>query len=215
MNRKHLLFFAVIVFVSSFVACKENPEKSAKESTPETPSIELSQEEIAQYTTTGKSIAKSTFMALSGKLKQALKEGGVEDAAEYCNLVAIPLTDSLAQLHNATIKRTSLKLRNPDNKPTDAELEMLNTYQARFAANTELKPEVHMLDEETVQFYAPIKTQQLCLTCHGIIGEELTQENYQTLKSLYPEDEATGYAENELRGMWSISFEKSQLTTSN
>jgi hypothetical protein len=215
MNPLNVLIATVTLSVFLLASCKEKSGTSGQEQAAKTIQAELSQEEIARYTETGKSIAKSTFTALSGELKKALQDGAVEDASKYCNLVAIPLTDSLSTVHNASIKRTSLKLRNPENEPTQAELDMLNTYQARFASNEELQPEVKRLDDGNVQFYAPILTQQLCLTCHGTVGQELARENYQTLKSMYPEDQATGYGENDFRGMWSITFDQSKISNPN
>lgn len=210
MNRNSIALFALSFFLIIFSACKENSgQTQSGKSAGDLPT--LSQEEQDQYMESGKTIAKATFMALSSNLQKALKEGGVAEAAEYCNIVAMPLTDSLSQVHNAQIKRTSQKLRNPENKPTEDELNTMYRYQDQLASSgAPLKPVVKAIDDQTVKFYAPIITQQLCLTCHGTIGEELTQENYSILKDLYPEDQATGYGEKELRGIWSITFDKSK-----
>lgn len=208
-NLLTLLFISLTVV--TFTACKEKSSESGTQETTETSVAELTPEEIQQFTETGKMIAQSTFIELSGNLKKALKEGGVKEAAEYCNIVAMPLTDSLSGIHNASIKRTSLKLRNPENKATAEELKILNEYESLFAGQQALKPMVKSLDLDYVQFYAPIMTKQLCLSCHGTIGEELTAENYAILKELYPEDKATGYAENDFRGMWSIKIKKESL----
>jgi hypothetical protein len=204
MKFNRFAFFTLLLVLVSFAACKEKNTDDTKEEA----SIELSQEEIQQYTEAGKTIAKATFTELSSNLKKALKEGGVKEAAEYCNIVAMPLTDSLSGIHEATIKRTSLKLRNPENKANAEELAMLKDYEAKFAAQQDLQPVVQALDSGTVQFYAPILTQQLCLSCHGSIGKELTQENYEIIRELYPEDKAIGYAEKDFRGMWSIQMKK-------
>ena len=48
----------------------------------------------------------------------------------------------------------------------------------------------------------------LCLKCHGKIGEELTQENADLIKKYYPNDLAVGYGKGGFRGVWSIGFEK-------
>ena len=207
LNRLYFIF--ILLTVLSLSACKENQKSTSADTDMANNITVLTQEEINHYTETGKLIAKATFKELSGKLQKALKEGGVQEAAEYCNVVALPLTDSLAKIHDVNIKRTSLKLRNPENKPTNAEIEMLNSYEQQIKDQMELKSSIVAGEENQVHFYAPILTQQLCLTCHGTIGEELTQTNYDIIKALYPDDSATGYKENELRGMWRISFDKS------
>jgi len=207
MKLSHLMLIAVTLITFTFIACKEkNTEDSSKEKS--TTLSELSQEEISNYKEIGKTIAKSTFMEMSGNLKKALQAGGVQEAAEYCNIVALPLTDSLSNVYNARIKRTSLKLRNTDNKPTTEELKILNDYEAKAAGQMVLSPLVQPNDDETVQFYAPIMTKQLCLSCHGTLGQELSEENYTYLKELYPSDNAIGYSENAFRGMWSIELKK-------
>lgn len=198
----------MMLVMASLAACKEKNTDDVKENKTAEAAPELSQEEIQQYTDAGKKIANATFMELSGNLKKALKEGGVKEATEYCNVVAMPLTDSLSGVHEASIKRTSLKLRNSQNKANAEELALLNKYEAQFAAQQELKPMVKAIDSHTVQFYAPILTQQLCLSCHGTIGKELSKENYEIIRELYPEDQAIAYAEKDFRGMWSIQMKK-------
>ena len=56
-------------------------------------------------------------------------------------------------------------------------------------------------------FYAPILLQQKCLTCHGIIGEDITFKTDSIIKSIYQNDVATGFKEGDLRGIWSITFQ--------
>ena len=211
MTTKTLLLMAGLA--TGMMACQ--PKEKTTPNADETPTTEVSAsiqtltpEESQAYAEKGKMIAKATFEALSGNLKKALKEGGVKEASEYCNIVAMPLTDSLATLHQASIKRTSLKLRNPENKPSANELSVLKEYEQLAMVGSELNPRVQAIGSDRVAFYAPIKTQQLCLSCHGVIGEELTRDNYAILYSLYPEDQATGYADNQFRGMWSIEFQR-------
>ena len=46
----------------------------------------------------------------------------------------------------------------------------------------------------------------MCLQCHGT-EKEVSPETYKAIKNLYPKDRALGYAENEVRGIWSIQFQ--------
>ena len=70
----------------------------------------------------------ATFSVLSGQLQKALKAGGLDSAIHYCNLAAMPLVDSLSQLHKAQIRRTSMKVRNPNN----------STYPGRKIGSTDI-----------------------------------------------------------------------------
>ncbi|MCP3928451.1 MAG: DUF3365 domain-containing protein [Bacteroidetes bacterium] len=165
----------------------------------------LSEEETASYLKKGQSIASGTFTVLSGKLQSALKENGVQGALEYCKLTAFPIVDSLSEAHNAEIRRTSLKVRNPQDAPDEIEKTILDKFHKMELKGESIKPIVQR-EGENVAFYAPIRILPLCTQCHGEVGEGLTQENNNFIQSLYPEDKAIGYAENDLRGIWSIRF---------
>ncbi|MEK7255034.1 MAG: DUF3365 domain-containing protein, partial [Bacteroidota bacterium] len=166
----------------------------------------LSEMEKTEYLEKGKTIAGATFAALSSRLTAALEEGGVANAVQYCNLVALPLTDSLSKENNAVIRRTSLQLRNLQNAPSDWEQILLHDYQANAQAGKEIKPTVQLLEDSSVAFAAPILAAPLCLKCHGKTGETMTAADYSIIQKLYPQDQATGYSEGDLRGMWSITF---------
>ncbi len=161
-----------------------------------------------EYLEKGKAIAEATFAELSGKLATAIEEKGISGAIEYCNLAAMPLVDSLSKAHNASIRRTSLRVRNPKNAPNNWEKGILSTYETQHQAGQELKPIVKELDEHTVAFTAPIMMKPLCLQCHGEIGTDIATDNYVTIKKLYPEDEAFGFVDRQFRGIWSITFNK-------
>lgn len=156
----------------------------------------------------GKQVAKATFKTLSENLQKAMKKGGVPNALEYCNLAAMPLVDSLSKVHDAEIRRTSLKVRNPKNKPTPQELEQLQAYEKQSLAGEKLNAVVKEIDPHTVAFYAPISIMPLCEKCHGEVGNALLEKDYEVVQKLYPEDKAIGYVSGDLRGIWSVSFKK-------
>jgi hypothetical protein len=199
--------FLLSMLIGTWIAVSCGPNEAAKESGSNT----LTEAESAVYVEKGKVIAGTTFSALSSRLQAAMKEGGVPQAIAYCNLNAYPLTDSLAKANQAEIRRTSLLTRNPENAPNMAEKVMLDEYAAAAGEGKELKPQVVLLDDETVAFYAPIKVNAFCLQCHGKLGENLTEENYAIIKENYPDDQAIGYLDGDLRGMWSIKFQRDDL----
>lgn len=69
------------------------------------------------------------------------------------------------------------------------------------------KPSVTVNMEGKTAFYAPIITNSLCLNCHGRV-DEIGVENYSIIKALYPEDKAVDFGVGDLRGIWSITFNK-------
>ena len=47
-----------------------------------------------------------------------------------------------------------------------------------------------------------------CLQCHGNVENQIEEETFKTIKVLYPNDQALGYDVNNVRGIWSITFNK-------
>lgn len=62
------------------------------------------------------------------------------------------------------------------------------------------------MDKQKIAFYAPIKVNAFCLQCHGELGQTLQEEDYAMIKERYPGDQALGYVNGDLRGMWSIQW---------
>ncbi|MBD78854.1 MAG: hypothetical protein CL840_08030 [Crocinitomicaceae bacterium] len=160
----------------------------------------------AEYLEKGNQIAKASFEALSGKLKNTIATDGIEGAIRTCNIHASPLVDSLSNEYGATIKRTSLKIRNEVNSPSPDEKHILKLYSRAKDANETLMPIV-LLDSNWVSFYSPILVKPICLNCHGEPNQDLDISTIDLLRSMYPTDRAYGYKEDELRGIWSIKFE--------
>ncbi|MBK9015821.1 MAG: DUF3365 domain-containing protein [Saprospiraceae bacterium] len=169
---------------------------------------QFSPDEEKVYLDKGKAIAAATFTTLSGQLTAALEKEGVAGAVRYCNLAAMPLLDSLSKANNATIRRTSGKPRNPLDAPTEWEAELLSAFQLEASKGEQPMPRLKLLDEKKVAFAAPIMLQPLCTKCHGAVGTDIAEGDYAVIKELYPQDQAVGYKPGELRGMWSITFER-------
>ncbi|MCB0409012.1 MAG: DUF3365 domain-containing protein [Flavobacteriales bacterium] len=198
-TKKYFLLLGVVTLF--FIGCGEtsNPDKQLAL---EEPIVE--ELDSAKYLKEGGEIAQATFKVLSENLQKAMAEGGVENALKFCNVNAMPLTDSLSKHYNVEIKRTSHKVRNPKNAPTVQEQVNIDAY----LANKMTKPTLQENPNHSVSFYAPITMKGLCVVCHGQVGTTLAEKDYQIIQSLYPQDKAIGFNVDELRGMWSITFNK-------
>ncbi|MCF6360113.1 MAG: DUF3365 domain-containing protein [Cyclobacteriaceae bacterium] len=170
----------------------------------------LTDEQIEKYTSQGNKIAQASFKKLSNQLQAAIKAGGVENAVGFCNVAALPLTDSLSTKYNAIIKRTSLKLRNSKNGPDSLEKKMLDMYliMSRMR-NPIMIPKILEKNKDKIQFYAPIMiANETCLKCHGIIEQTMLKDDYDIIKRFYPNDKAIDYKLGQFRGMWSITLKQ-------
>lgn len=212
MKKLALLF----ITASLFVACSSpNEQELADKKQAEQDSLEIVKqqqldEEKAKYGEIGFKYASTTKATLGKNLTGAIMEGGTEHALDFCNVQAMPLTDSMSQLHNAKITRVSDKARNSNNAANAKELEQIQYYKDLIAegkSGKDIKPNVE-IEGNSVHFYYPIITNEMCLQCHGTKEEVVKPATLAMLADLYPEDKATGYGDNEVRGVWSIIFEK-------
>ena len=158
------------------------------------------------YADIGLEYALETKKILGKNLMGAIQQKGTLEALAFCNHQAIPLTDSMATKYNATIKRVSDKNRNPNNKANQEELHYIAQFKKELVAKQDIKPVV-LEKGNKIQFYYPIETNTMCLKCHGKPEQIKPEVRAKTLQ-LYPKDLAIGYSENEVRGIWSITFDK-------
>lgn len=191
-----VLTIAVILMVFS---CK-NPEKGEV-------TKEITENKDSIYKAKGVLFAQSTQKVLGKNLMQAMEKGGPEYALAFCNTKAMPLTDSMAVHHNVKIGRVSDKPRNPNNNASAEQENFIDTFKGQLANGDKVEP-ILTEKEGKIHFYAPIITNSLCLKCHGDTKTDIDDTVIKSLANLYPEDEATGYTENQVRGAWHIVMEK-------
>lgn len=159
------------------------------------------------YGERGLKYALSTKQVLGKNLMGKIQKEGTLAALEFCNIEAFPLTDSMAVYHNAKIKRVTDKPRNSKNKANNEEVKYINIFKNEVANNKESKPIV-VKTSEVVKVYYPIKTNGMCLQCHGTPKTQILEKTFSKIKELYPNDKAVGYDINEVRGIWNVSFQK-------
>lgn len=154
----------------------------------------------------GKTAAQQTGGALMGVLVQKIQEEGVEAAIDFCAVRALPLTDSVSQATGVTISRVSHRPRNPVNAANEQEREILQRFAERLGQGAQPRPVVQK-KQGGYLFYAPITiASETCLNCHGVLGKDIRPEVQEKIRSRYPEDQATGFHLNELRGMFKVEM---------
>ncbi|MBF0246525.1 MAG: DUF3365 domain-containing protein [Alphaproteobacteria bacterium] len=159
-----------------------------------------------------KAEAAGVVQAFGDELKAALgagmQEGGPVNALGVCNEKAPRIAAAVTAAKGWTVGRTSLKLRNPNNKPDAWELAVLNGFEERLAKG---EPAGELAFAEVVdiggkkqfRFMKAIPTGGVCLNCHG--GADVKPDVEAKVNALYPHDLARGYAVGDLRGAFSIS----------
>lgn len=160
------------------------------------------------YLSIGNDIVAKVGGGLSATLQQKIKDEGIIEALDYCNIHALPITDSLAKANQAVVKRTSLKFRNAANSPTNKEQEILTKWKIDF--NKGIKPEafIQLNNDGTVSTFHPIFIGELCLKCHGVPGVDIDDDVFAELETRYPKDQATDYNLGDFRGMFVVTMSK-------
>ncbi len=155
----------------------------------------------------GDSLSLLTQKALLQKVSGAIAEGGAAHAVAFCNLLAMPLTDSIADKNAVTIQRVTDKARNSANALLgEREIALFQKIQDSLR-NGSVQPHYLLDDEEgNTVYYKPIFLgMPTCLQCHGTPGKDIEAATFAKIKEKYPDDAATGYMLGQLRGLWKIT----------
>lgn len=158
---------------------------------------------------TGREIIQVFADRLQKELRQAMADAGPVAAIDVCKLRAPKIAAELST-DGWLVKRTSLRPRNPLNGPDEFERRTLLDFEDKRAegrpVNTlayyklkQFKQSGKELNE--FRYMKAIPTRPLCLTCHG---ENIPADVLKKLDVLYPDDEARGYQEGDIRGAFSL-----------
>jgi cytochrome c553 len=159
------------------------------------------------YSDLGLHYALSTKQELGKNLMGTIQKKGTLAALNFCNEKALSITDSMSNKFKATIKRVSDKPRNQNNLASSLEQEYIAIFKNEVKEGKETQP-ITVEHGDNIKFYYPIVTNSMCLQCHGNIEDQIKKDTFKTIKALYPEDKAIGYDVNNVRGIWSITFNK-------
>jgi hypothetical protein len=155
----------------------------------------------AEPNSADRELAKQLATELKGALSTALQTSP-EHAIAVCNEQAPKIAAKVATEANVQIGRTSLKLRNPKNAPSEWQRAVLLDFQNRLKAGEavgalEYSATVKAGAKTEHRYMKAIPTEPLCLTCHG---KQLTPSLQQAIRAKYPNDAATGFNAGDIRG---------------
>lgn len=189
MNKIKVLIFIFLGFL--IISCN----KKSKEET--SVISEESKETLQKY-------AVETKGVLGKNLMNAINTEGTEKAIEFCSTKAIVLTDSVGTAFYATIKRVSDKPRNLINMANENEIAFINELKEKVSKGEKMTPKFTTFDDK-ITGYFPIETNAMCLQCHGSKDLDIKPNVLKKIAQLYPKDQATGYKENQLRGIFVVT----------
>jgi hypothetical protein len=157
-------------------------------------------------------LASQLGQELKGELVKALEQGGPVAAIGVCRDRAPAIAARLSEASGARVSRTALRVRNPANAPDEVQRAVLGQFAEQLAAVPPGAPAAAGGPPEAVfeikgpggierRYLRAIPTEALCLTCHG---PSLAPELAAVIARDYPQDAATGFAQGELRGAFSV-----------
>jgi hypothetical protein len=138
------------------------------------------------------------LMPFKKELKLALQSGmqqGPIEAIGACRTLAPGIAEKLS-VDGVAVGRSSHRLRNPANAAPDWVAPILDAYVADPASRI---PRTVDLADGRSGYVEPIMIMPMCLACHG---ETLAPEMQAKLAELYPGDQATGFKDGDLRGVF-------------
>lgn len=151
-----------------------------------------------------RSAVKVFASTLQGELQAAMQSGGPQKAISVCHTRAPEIAESVSAEQGLNIRRTSLKARNPENRPEPWQEAVLEHFEERRLAGQNPQQIEHFerTEDGGFRYMKAIPTGELCLVCHGRnVPETVTQ----SLDELYPEDRATGYELGDIRGAFVVT----------
>lgn len=192
------IFLVFILSVTLFASCTErktdDEQGGLNDSIPD-----------SVYAQKGNRIVALSFDTLRNSLLHAIGSSSMEEAISFCNERAYPITATYAD--SVVIRRTSLLVRNPNNKPDSLEFITLGKMmeQMKFVKIPDAKVIRHANTGE-IHFFKPIMLQSMCLNCHGTPGKQIQNATLARIQQIYPDDKAVNFKEGDLRGVWHIIF---------
>ena len=166
----------------------------------------LKNEDIS-YEELGLKYAMNTKAVLGKNLIVSIKNKGTEQAVAFCNTRAFNIVDSAGVALNTKIRRVSDFPRNATNNANSTQLNYISNAKTTLKNGEKIKPVIQEIDGKMVGYY-PILTNKMCMQCHGTPNSQILPATLTKINKLYPTDKATGYGENELRGIWVIEMDK-------
>lgn len=147
---------------------------------------------------------KPLAQELLATVQNGMASSGPEQTVQVCRLLAPTITERHNQQQQWQIRRTALKVRNPENHPDDWERQVLEYFAKQAEAGVPIAS-LNLFEhvDGHYRYMQAIPTGEPCLACHG---QQIESTLAGTIDSLYPDDQAKGFRAGELRGAFSLSL---------
>lgn len=158
--------------------------------------------------------AQAAMNDLGSRLKTALvakmqAEGPVA-AVDFCHEEAPKIAAAVSAEHGLKVGRTAVRHRSPANAPSAWQEAVLSRFMEEAKNHPAGSLAWNSREGATYRQARGIATEAPCLTCHG---SNIAEPVRQAIAAKYPGDQATGFSEGDLRGMFWVEIADSAGAT--
>lgn len=192
MNRLSPTIPALILLAAMASGCRQQPQE-ANTAWQTVTEGSMTTEQAAQRE---KALAArdAMFASLKGRLMEVAGSEGPAAAIEVCSKEAPQMAEKTSQEHGVMIGRTSFRLRNTANSHP--------AWAAQLVADRVAEP-TYLAKDGKLAALLSIRIQAQCLMCHGS-DDMIPSEVKDALAQHYPDDQATGFKDGDLRGWFHV-----------
>lgn len=164
--------------------------------------------QIEQALTEARQVSVELAEKVRSLLFQEIEKGGFVSAVRVCSEMAQQITLQFNARTGHTVRRVSLRYRNPKNIPDEYEkgkLEEFNFLNQKKQLSNDYVEVVNEQGQKYLRYMRPLITLSVCMTCHGP-KENIPSEVKVILAEKYPDDHATGFLVGDVRGAISVKI---------
>lgn len=173
--------------------------------------VQADEEDIGRLTDEARKTAGSLIQQIGGELKKEYEISGPLRSVIVCKYTAPEVSSNVSRKSGASVKRVSLKVRNPVLGMPDAwEQKVLLDFERRYGKGekAEAIEYAEIVSEAQGRYFRYMKAipiGPLCMNCHGPL-ESMTEGTKAQIAGEYPHDKAVGYSLGQIRG--GVSYKK-------
>ena len=168
----------------------------------------LAANEVETRVMSSRASIKELAENLKGYLQAGLESSvSAEEKLLMCKSGALEATSLIEEEKGFRVRRTSLRVRNPDNTPDAWESKVLEQFQMRRQSGDKIAvlDYAEILDDGQVRqfrYMKAIPVGKVCVICHG---KAIDPELIFWLGKIYPGDRARGFEVGEIRGAFTVT----------
>ena len=162
-------------------------------------------QDLGGYEREAEAVLQKLRGAMMAEMQKAMQIGA-KDAIAVCRHLAPEIEAQIEQETGWEVRRTGLKVRNPDNAADATERGIMLGYEARAAGQQDYTQfrTVRLVErdgKQMVHFTQAIPMFDMCDVCHG---SNIPPDVMSEIRTLYADDEAVGYKAGDIRGAFSL-----------